>query len=336
MITKFTTTIRAINREEDKPLRILSFSVHEGYQAELAKTGNEFVHIPSPEGKAWDQDYRARPKKVIEVDFDAFINMGKVDLALSHTIPQRHALTGICKDLNIPHICLMHCYPNEKWPEITLNQCKSDNEADINVFTTQDALDKWGYNGEENSFVIKHGIDTSLFSKKEGQTSATVLTVSNHFRERGEELGYDRYEKVRALFGQNANDLFVHVGKSPDDWSKPASNPEELAHIYSGNGVFLNTCWRSVLPTSMLEAMSCGMPVVTASNPTIDGIIENGKNGFVTDDPEEMAKCIQEILSNINTRNKMGDEARKTVEDQYGVDKMCSEWNKVFKQALIG
>lgn len=335
-INKFTTTIRAINRDEKAPVRILSFSVHEGYQVELAKTGHQFVHIPSPEGKTWDEDYRTIPLNIIETSFESFMDAGKVDVAISHTLNQRHILEDICRDLSIPHICLMHCYPNPMWPELTIKNCREDDCSDLRIFTTEDSKKQWGYENDERACVIEHGIDLNLFKENGADgVNPTVLTVANEYKNRSSELGFDKYMKLMSLFGENAKDMFVHVGKSSDGFSNAAENCDHLVGLYNENGVFLNTCHRSVLPTTLLEAMACGMPVITTSNPTIETIVENGKNGYIADDETKMAEAIHEILSNIEIRNRLGKNARKTIEDRYSSDRMVKEWNEKINSILI-
>ena len=44
---------------------------------------------------------------------------------------------------------------------------------------------------------------------------------------------------------------------------KRTNNVEELAEIYSAADVFLNPTWQDSFPTTNLEAMACGTPVVT-------------------------------------------------------------------------
>ena len=332
-ITKFTTMVRGINREKSSPLRIVSFSVHEGFQTELAKTGNEFIHVESPEGKKWDVDYREIPHNIIETSFESFLKTDAVDIVLSHTLAQRESISDFCKQLNIPHVSLMHCYPNPGFSDRMIEEIKAKNIADWNVFTTDDSMKEWGYSGEDNALVIKHAIDTDIFNCW-NPSGPSVLTVANDYRERSSELGYDRYEILLKMFGENAR-IFNHVGKSPDGWSSPASSIKDLAKKYETNKIFLNTCHRSVLPTTLLEAMSTGMPVISASNPTISSLIKNGENGFVADDVNEIAKYIDLLLKDDELCAKIGMNARETVLNKFSIDQSSLSWNNLFGALLV-
>ena len=337
-INVFTSIARAVNRGPEDKLRILSFSVHEGFQTEMAGTGQQFIHVESPEGKMWDQDYRAMPHNIIEMGFENFMQTDAIDLVLSHTIPQREKIDSFCKSINVPHVCLMHCYPAPSWSSIFKEEVKQANKADWNVFTTEDSMREWGYSGEENASVIHHGIDLDHFSDwigpgKDG-TLRRILTVANDYRERSAELGYDRYEQIRAMFGEQGQQLFLHLGKSPDGWSNPAESYDKLAEAYKNCGVFLNTCHRSVLPTTLLEAMATGMPVVSASNPTISKLITNGENGFVTDNPEEMAHYLKIILENPELACKIGSGARESV-SIFDTEIAAKSWNELFYSLIL-
>jgi len=222
---------------------------------------------------------------------------------------------------------LAHCYPNPSFPQKTFDMIQSQCGTDANIFTTYDQMVSWHFDKMENSFIIEHGIDTDRFAGWKYNPNGKILTVANEYKSRGVELGYDIYEEVVSSLG---NDKFFHVGKSSDGTSEPAKSYDDLVGIYNSCGIFLNTCHRSVLPTTLLEAMSVGAPVVSMPNPTINWLIVNGENGFVVEDAKQMIEKTNEILSNRDLAEKIGKNARETVVSRYNTDRFVNKWNDLF------
>jgi len=72
------------------------------------------------------------------------------------------------------------------------------------------------------------------------------------------------------------------------------------------------------LPNIMLEAMSCGTPVLASSVGSVPDIIEHGKNGFLLKDnsPNGIARNVLQVFENYDL-GKIGKNARKTVEEEF-------------------
>lgn len=328
-MNKFSSYFCAVNRGS-KPLRIASNACHEGFQLSLSKCNTEWVLLPSPEGKTWDNDYRKMPSNVIEVSQEQFNNIDYIDLTMSHTIAQRSEMQNISDFFSIKHINLNHIYPNPEINERCLRELKKQNERAISVFTTKHQAEEWGYS-ENECKIINHGIDCSHFNGWNPKNSK-ILTVGNYYKERGSELGYDLYDLVKRKIGAQS---FLHVGKSTDGSSMVAKDYSELAEIYRTSFVFLNTCHRSVLPTVLLEAMATGMPVITKENPTIKQIINHGENGFIANTADEICDYLISLDKDIELARKIGQGARKTVLEKYNMDKFISEWEALFKENII-
>jgi len=295
----------------------------------------EFVVIPSPEGKEWDTDYREIPNNVIMVGSEQLQSLDYVNVGLSHTLPQREHMSQICKDFNIPHINMLHIYPEESLVETGrwINSVKADNKADIQVFTTIDQAAQWGYSQSECT-IIPHGIDTDHFSGWSGEENST-LTVSNFFEERDSELGFTYYNITKSILSYKNYTNFIHVGKSNSNFSKPAKDYDDLSTKYKTARIFFNPCYRSVIPTTLLEAMSTGMPVVTRSNATIEKLISHGENGLlVHDNPENAAAAIQILLEDSSLCKKMGEAARKTVLEKYNMEKFENNWINCYERII--
>ena len=72
------------------------------------------------------------------------------------------------------------------------------------------------------------------------------------------------------------------------------------------------------------EALACELPVVGTSVGGIPEIIDNGKTGYLTepDNPVELSKRIELLLSDEGKREKMGKRGRKIIEKRFGLRKI--------------
>jgi glycosyltransferase involved in cell wall biosynthesis len=90
------------------------------------------------------------------------------------------------------------------------------------------------------------------------------------------------------------------------------------------------------LPTVLLEAMSCGLPVVATDIGGNNEVINSGVNGLLVPpkNPEEMAKGIMRLLNDAALRENMGIAARKTIEDHYTWARTCDRIMKCYERVL--
>ena len=112
------------------------------------------------------------------------------------------------------------------------------------------------------------------------------------------------YECGFKLWKQITENLPTKVVGDTPSLSAPAKNTEELVDFYNRSSIFLNTSIHSPIPTTLLEAMSCGCCVVTTSNEMISKVINNGENGFISNNKEELNKREGYHIQNNNCINK--------------------------------
>ena len=118
--------------------------------------------------------------------------------------------------------------------------------------------------------------------------------------------------------------------------SEAAASTEELIQSYRSSSVFLNTSLISPVPTSLLEAMSCGCAVVTTATCMIPDIIENGKNGYISNNPEELKSYVQRLLHDDEMAKKLGENARKTIIEKFSMGKFINNWSSLFHGVING
>jgi glycosyltransferase involved in cell wall biosynthesis len=102
---------------------------------------------------------------------------------------------------------------------------------------------------------------------------------------------------------------------------------KELVNLYSCADCFLIPSIREALGLSILEAMSCSLPVIASDLPGINEIITDRKNGFLIkpNDQERIEKIIMQLMNNPNLRLEIAKNARKRIIEQFDNQKHF-EW----------
>lgn len=126
--------------------------------------------------------------------------------------------------------------------------------------------------------LIYNGIDTNVFSKQKEvnwikkkygipEHCAIVLGIaSNWYRK-----GLPDFLQLASLLPPSIRIVLVGLSKSEQQLAAQAGiiainrtdNIQELCALYSAANVYFNPTWEDTFPTTNLEAMACGTPVVT-------------------------------------------------------------------------
>ena len=77
--------------------------------------------------------------------------------------------------------------------------------------------------------------------------------------------------------------------------------PEQLHSLYYQNDIFLLTSEKEGTPTAMIEAMACGLPIVTSSAGGVKKIL--GQHNYVVNEnnKQNYIKCINALLNNLES-----------------------------------
>jgi glycosyltransferase involved in cell wall biosynthesis len=86
----------------------------------------------------------------------------------------------------------------------------------------------------------------------------------------------------------------------------------ELPDVINSTDVFILPSLYEGHPKTLIEAMSCGMPVIGANSPGIREIISHGENGWLCEtSPQGIHNAISTVLSNQHLREALGRNARE-------------------------
>lgn len=335
MPTLVQTILRNATRRVDEPLNILSFPTHERYQSNLSKTGHNFYLWQGEGIKPWRDEYCAVPRGTVLLNPNKKSNQipenVDIDIVLSQNkFGQFEISKQIAGQLGLPLVSIEHTLPMESWGVNELNQLYNM-RGDVNVFISEYSRGRWGWS-EGEALVLHHGIDSQEFSPSpEYEKEPRVLSVVNDWVNRDWCCGFNLWKEVTG-FPESSLPIFV-LGDTPG-LSQPASSTEELINEYRKSLIFLNTSLISPVPTSLLEAMSCGCAIVSTATCMIPEIIENGKNGYISNDPKQLRSFVEKLLNDKELALEIGNNARQTVIDKFSIDSFVGNWNQIFYGVL--
>ncbi len=323
MSSQTASIVNKATEKKDK-YNILTFDTHERYQAQQAKTGHNFFSFRYEGCKEWDTIYSQVPENYYVMPKNAIMTGIDFDFILSHSkFGQFQMAHRINQTLGLPIVSLEHTLPFDNWPESQFNGFRSM-VGNVNVFISEYSVRKWNMNCDNR--VIHHSVDTDLFKPSDIEKNGKVLSVVNDFVNRDYCCNYSGWQRI------TEGTPVRLVGNTPG-LSEPAKDIHELVSEYQQASVFLNTSTVSPVPTSLLEAMSCGCAVVSTATCMIPEIIDNGVNGYISNDEEDLKGYVKELLNDPSLAVKMGQAARETILENFSEDKFITNWNETFDLA---
>lgn len=202
---------------------------------------------------------------------------------------------------------------------------------------------------EEMIEVIPLGVNPSEFfpyNTEKDEDRITLLTVATEFLRKG----VPELIQATNILAERHNIKLIVVG-SP---AQEGNNKKDVYYYALGNknikfvgkvdnlNEYYNMADIFVFPTKYeafglctLEAMACGLPVIT-TNIGAGGLITNHKNGVWFDDPcsvTDIVDKIEMLIQNEKLRKSIGKEARKT-SVKYTWKKMTEETLDVYESVL--
>jgi glycosyltransferase involved in cell wall biosynthesis len=202
--------------------------------------------------------------------------------------------------------------------------------------------------------IIHNSVDTELFSpsnKRKHDDRDIVLFTGRIIAAKGINYLVDAIPKV---LKEHPDTLFTFIGAGD---SEPYEKRLKQTGVSDNNFEFLGylkdrndlidyyrdcsvyvaptTLWEN-LPIRVLEAMSCGAPVVASEVCAIPEAIDNSINGILITQGsiDELAGSICDLISDPSLRKRIGDNARKTALDKFDYKINALRTAKVYDEII--
>ena len=184
--------------------------------------------------------------------------------------------------------------------------------------------------GDQIALIRGSGVDTALFSPSKTFPQNTPLKLALVARMLWDKGIGETIDAIRILQKKNIPVQFILCG-TPDP-ENPRSIDEnilkkwhaaglctwvghqnDIVGLYQSVDAAILPSYREGLPKSLLEAASCGLPIITSDVPGCREVVQDKENGFlVTITPGAIAEAISRLLNlSPEDRQKMGQQSRE-------------------------
>lgn len=210
-------------------------------------------------------------------------------------------------------------------------------------------LVKKSFLASKKSIVIKNGIDLNIFKPKDSKENIIrkynlkgnhiVLGVASVW---GERKGLNDIIQISESLG-DAYSMIVVGGRINQKVAKilnitiveKTENQGKLAELYSAADIFINPTYEDTLPTTNMEALACGTPVLTYNSGGSPELIDD-ETGFVV--PKGNIDEMIDIIKKFSQKGKdlMNSACRKRAEKYFNKDERFMDYIKLYEKVLKG
>ena len=209
--------------------------------------------------------------------------------------------------------------------------------------------------------TIYNGVDCDKFKPQKGsylreelglgQNIKVIATIGQITPEKGIE---DFVESAKRVFAEDNTCRFLIAGTGHDLFLKRIKKKIEdyglrdhmhllgfrtdIVNILNGIDLFVLSSRPYVegLPRVVIEAMSCGKPVVGTNVHGINEEVEDGVTGLLVppEDPGSLAKAILTLIEDGKKSKKMGAAGRERVKNSFSIESNVTEVQKIYNEVI--
>ncbi|MDT8390375.1 MAG: glycosyltransferase family 4 protein [Lentisphaeria bacterium] len=194
------------------------------------------------------------------------------------------------------------------------------------------------------------GVDTSefAFSKEPAPHPPLVIVPARVLKDKGI---VEFVEAARILHGRGVHARFILAGAADEHnhaavpmdtlnewvdsgivewWGRKENMPDVLANCH----IVCLPSYREGLPKALLEAASCGRPIITTDTVGCREVVRDGENGLLVPlfSTTELADALQRLIESPELRCHMGKKGRNIVEEEFAIEKVISETLAVYSE----
>lgn len=152
---------------------------------------------------------------------------------------------------------------------------------------------------------------------------------------------------------KDSSDIFLiilgrgHLEKKLKEQSRILGIEESIKFCGSVNNVrdyliatdfFVLPSFREGFPNSVLEAMACGLPVISTKIGGVVDVINNGKNGILVEpgNVNQLEDAIKKLTSDKDYARVLGKNALKTIREKYDINIIVKKYIELYARCIYG
>lgn len=202
--------------------------------------------------------------------------------------------------------------------------------------------------------VIPNGVDLSLF--KPGDRAAVrrelgihldaevLLFTANGIRQNTWK-DYRTLRKAVARLAEKRPVLFLALGESaPSEriglgeirFVPFEADARAVARYYQAADIYVHAAAADTFPTTVLEALACGIPVVATAVGGIPEQVRDGESGFLVPqgDAEAIASALERLLGDLEVRSRMGEAASVDARERFDAENQVTQYLDWYREVL--
>ena len=129
-------------------------------------------------------------------------------------------------------------------------------------------------------------------------------------------------------------ELFNKLGVNLNSIIQLNGNDESLLKLYKGATAYICTSKYEGFGLPILEAMSCGCPVISSNSSSLPEVYGDAALPFMSDSLEDLINCIEKITMNNSLKNELINKGFKQ-SNQFSWKKCAKETSLVYKKLIL-
>jgi glycosyltransferase involved in cell wall biosynthesis len=207
------------------------------------------------------------------------------------------------------------------------------------------------YKIDRRIIIVNNGVDTNFFIPKErNEMKEPYILYTGRLDSRKGLV--DLIESAKYVCQEHSDIKFILTGKGPNKryleqridelglkknfyFAGFVARPK-LLEYYQNATIYVLPSYYEGLPTTLLEAMSCGIPSIATDVEGSSELITDGETGLLVPprDPKRLAEAILKLLNDKSLRLRIGLNARKYVVDNYDWPIITDKIEEAYKMAF--
>ena len=154
-----------------------------------------------------------------------------------------------------------------------------------------------------------------------------MIVYAKHIVYGGPGLDAELVNKIVGLAGPYIGDRIFFVERT-----------HVIEKYYKSADIFVLPSLREGMPNALLEAMSCGLPVIVSRIEGVtDWVVTNGRNGLLVEpgNGDDLGKAMKRILNDDALAESLGKEAKKTVLDRFSIKTVARQYIELYGELIL-